>query len=128
MKTFLLAVAVIAFASFTLPVPAPVKKGQQFFYCLSKPFPPQPSPVPQVGKNTVLYTEITSADEQKIDPIVNSWMEYVKAHCENTEGCSSDLNYCTSLEDGEQQIKKILSRYADTSKYIVKKVALTDWK
>lgn len=116
----LLIFSVLMLVSFIPSKPAPVK-NTLYYYCWSRPF----SNSNINGKTEILYTDVMQMEN--VDSLIrkraNQWANRVEGYCYNKKyRCTSDLNYATSLEDGKQQISRLLKRYADTSYYIVTKL------
>ena len=50
----------------------------------------------------------------------SEWNEFVKKHCENSKGCSSDLNYFNTHDEADLSLKRILDKYSGDNTYQIK--------
>lgn len=93
-----------------------LKKETYYYFCSSRPIQSDSN------ANIAFYTEVrsTECDKAYMKYLAQGWGLYLKENCRNANGCTSDLNYYTTLEHAQKEFKSILNRYQSKSYTLVK--------
>jgi hypothetical protein len=75
------------------------------------------------GRQVIQYSDIKEMVNNK-DTIRNKmyqWGALAHAQCENTSGCTADLNRYDTYEQAREQLDYIIREAGDTSRFILRK-------
>jgi hypothetical protein len=75
-------------------------------------------------KQVIQYAEIKEL-ANNVDSVrkklLMEWGSLAHQQCENASGCTVDLNWYPSYEAAKIEYDKMIKKYSDTSRYIIKK-------
>lgn len=80
------------------------KEETYYYFCTSRPIKKD------VPSGTGFYTDIKQVcgDQAYMKLISRAWYNYLKTKCKNQSGCTSDLNYYTTMEHAQAEYQSIV--------------------
>lgn len=100
-------------------IPRKSEKGKIYYFCDSRALDRKN----ETGRQVIQYSDIKEMANNK-DSIRNKmyqWGALAHAQCENTSGCTADINRYDTYEQAREQLDGIIKAASDTSRFILRK-------